>query len=58
MGSKLGRPISGEEKLTHDLKVRVDETTYEKLIARSEKENVTKAEIARQAIVAFLKKDE
>lgn len=58
MGKKMGRPLSGEEKLTHDLKVKIDDTTYNKLSAYSDKEHVTKAEAARRAIVEFLKKGE
>lgn len=58
MSSKMGRPIAGEEKLTHDLKVRIGDKTLEKLTAYSEKENITKAEAARRAIVEFLKTDE
>lgn len=58
MGKKMGRPLSGEEKLSHDLKVKIDDTTYNKLSVYSDKECITKAEAARRAIIEFLKKGE
>lgn len=54
MGTKMGRPLSGEKPLTHDLKVRIDEDTYTKLIDYSGKNNITVAESVRRSINLLL----
>ena len=55
MGAKKGRPFSGKEPLTHDLKIRVSEKTFDKLKEKSIEDNVTIAEIARKAIKRYVK---
>lgn len=50
---KLGRPIMGEPK-TNDIKVRLDNTTHQKLLQYCEENKITKAEAIRRAISQFL----
>lgn len=54
--NKKGRPFSGAEPLTKDLKVRVSDNTYKQLLAHSKFEKITVAEVVRKAIKAFIKK--
>lgn len=54
-GTKKGRPFTGAEPLTHDMKVRVSENTYKRLQEYGDKYGVTVAEVARRAIDAFIK---
>lgn len=58
MGTKMGRPLIGENPLSHDIKVRVDEDTYKKLIDYSSKHNTTIAESVRESISQMLSKKE
>lgn len=53
MSPRTGRPIVGEPK-TNDIKVRLDNTTYQKLIEYCKNNNFTKAEVIRKAIIQFL----
>lgn len=50
---RTGRPVVGEPK-TNDVKVRLDDTTHQKLLQYCEENNITKAEAIRQAILQFL----
>lgn len=43
----------GEPK-TNDVKVRLDDSTHQKLLEYCEKNNITKAEVIRKAIAQFL----
>lgn len=52
---KMGRPIIGERK-SNDLKVRLDDTTYNLLLEYCKKHDITKAEAIRQGIHLLLKK--
>ena len=58
MGTKMGRPLIGERPLSHDIKVRVDEDTYEKLVEYSSEHNTTIAESVRESISQMLSKNE
>jgi predicted DNA-binding antitoxin AbrB/MazE fold protein len=51
---KLGRPLTGERK-EHDIKVRLDETTYNKLLKYCKESRETKAEAIRQSLKQFLR---
>lgn len=53
MSPKTGRPVVGEPK-TNDVKVRLDNTTHQKLLKYCEKNKTTKAEVIRKAIIQFL----
>lgn len=53
MSPRTGRPVVGEPK-TNDVKVRLDDTTHQKLLSYCEKNNITKAEVIRKAIIQFL----
>ena len=53
MSPRTGRPVVGEPK-TNDVKVRLDDTTYEKLLQYCKDNNTTKAEVIRKAIIQFL----
>lgn len=55
MSPRTGRPVIGEPK-TNDVKVRLDNTTYKKLIEYCEMNNTTKAEVIRKALKSFLDK--
>lgn len=50
----MGRPIIGEPK-TNDIKVRVDNSTHQKLLQYCKKNNITKAEAIRKALQLLLK---
>lgn len=54
MGTKMGRPLTGEKPLAHDLKVRIDEDTYAKLLAYSSSNKITVAESVRRSINLLL----
>lgn len=54
MSPRTGRPT--ESRKNHDIKVRVDEPTHEKLLQYCEKHGVTKAEAIRQGIQLVLQK--
>lgn len=49
----MGRPVVGEPK-TNDVKVRLDNTTYNKFLKYCVKHNITKAEAIRQGIYLLL----
>lgn len=53
MSPRIGRPVVGEPK-TNDVKVRLDDTTHQKLLQYCKENNITKAEAIRQAILQFL----
>jgi predicted transcriptional regulator len=53
MGSKLGRP-KVEKPLINDVKVRLDDDLHAKLIEYCRRNNATKAETIREAIIEFL----
>lgn len=52
---KLGRPIVGSLK-NIDIKVRIDESTNQKLLAYCQEKDITRAEAIRKAIMEMLKK--
>lgn len=54
MGTKIGRPLSGDKPLTHDIKVRIDEDTYSALIEYSSDHETTIAESIRKGISQIL----
>lgn len=51
---KKGRPFTSEEPLSHDLKVRISESNYNKLKKISSQKEITIAEVVRQSIIAML----
>ena len=51
---KMGRPTDSPK--INDLKVRVNDETYKKLLEYCEKHNITKAEAIRQGIHLLLQK--
>ena len=53
MSPRTGRPVVGEPK-TNDVKVRLDNTTHQKLLEYCKDNNITKAEVIRKAIIQFL----
>lgn len=53
MSPRTGRPVVGEPK-TNDVKVRLDDTTHQKLLEYCEDNKTTKAEVIREAIIQFL----
>lgn len=53
MSPKKGRPVIGEPK-TNDVKVRLDDSTHQKLLEYSKENNLTKAEVIRKAIKLLL----
>lgn len=53
MSPRTGRPVVGEPK-TNDVKVRLDDTTHQKLLEYCEENKTTKAEVIRKAIIRFL----
>lgn len=55
---KIGRPLSGDELLSHDLKVRVSENTFLKMQELSKDKGITVAEFTRIAISRQIKNDE
>lgn len=55
---KLGRPFSGSEPLSRDVKFRVSETTYKKLEKYSNDNSITVAETVRKSVNEFLKNEE
>ena len=53
MSPRTGRPVIGEPK-TNDVKVRLDDTTHQKLLQYCEQNSITKAEAIRRAINLLL----
>ncbi len=53
MSPRTGRPVIGEPK-TNDVKVRLDNTTHQKLLQYCKDNSLTKAEVIRKAINQFL----
>lgn len=49
----MGRPVIGEPKI-HDIKVRLGDTTHNKLLEYCKENNITKAEAIRRAIDLLL----
>ena len=56
MSPRTGRPRI-ERPLVHDIKVRLDDELHGKLLMYCEKNNVSKAETIRKAIIQFLDSD-
>lgn len=56
MGSKIGRPKATMPK-NIDLKVRVDESTYNRIILYTQRHNITKAEAFRRGIELLLESE-
>ena len=54
MGAKMGRPLSGDKPLVHDIKVRGDEDTHAKLTEYSIEQGITVAESVRRSISLML----
>lgn len=57
MSPRTGRPVVGEAK-TNDVKVRLDDTTHNKLLKYCEEHQITKAEAIRQGINLLLSQKE
>lgn len=53
MSPRTGRPIVGEPKV-NDIKVRLDDTTHNKLLAYCQEHGISKAEAIRQGIHLLL----
>lgn len=53
--AKLVRPLKEQTNLSHDVKVRLDDETFEKLITYCGTDK-QKAEVIREALKAFLDK--
>lgn len=53
MSPRTGRPVIGEPK-TNDVKVRLDNTTHQKLLEYCKNNKTTKAEVIRKAVTQFL----
>lgn len=53
--AKLGRPLKEQTNLSHDVKVRLDDETFAKLIAYCGNDK-QKAEVIREALKAYLNK--
>ena len=53
MSPRTGRPVVGEPK-TNDVKVRLDNTTHQKLLEYCEENKTTKAEFFLMDIIRFL----
>lgn len=51
--AKIGRPLKGKTVLSHDVKVRLDDETYDRLLMYCGK-NHEKAAVIREALKAFL----
>lgn len=54
MGSKMGRPTDNPK--TNDIKVRIDDDTYKRLIKYCAENGITKAAAVRQGINLVLQK--
>lgn len=55
MSPRTGRPTDCRKD--HDVKVRIDDETHNKLIKYCEEHNITKAEAIRQGIQLLLNKE-
>ncbi len=53
MSPRTGRPIVGEPKV-NDIKVRLDDTTHNKLLDYCQEHGISKAEAIRQGIHLLL----
>ena len=53
--NKIGRP-KAENPKDHDIKVRIDTATHQKLLEYCKEHNITKAEAIRQGIHLLLQK--
>lgn len=51
--AKIGRPLKEKTVLSHDVKVRLDDETYDRLLMYCSK-NHEKATVIREALKAFL----
>lgn len=54
MSPRTGRPTDSRKE--HDVKVRIDNNMYERLIGYCEENNITKAEAIRKGIKLLLEK--
>ena len=54
--AKMGRPTLDNPK-SNDLKVRIDDVTYERLLVYCKSHNLTKAEAVRQGICLILESE-
>ena len=55
MPGRIGRPPI-DNALNHDIKVRVDDDTFNKLIKYCDAVGETKAEVIRKALIQYMKK--
>ena len=53
MGKKMGRPKSNNP-LDIDIKVRINQSTHDKILRICEKKQITRAEFIRNAIKEYL----
>lgn len=51
---KIGRPLKAKTKLSHDLKVRLDDETYERLCLYCESTGMEKAAVLREGLQIYL----
>lgn len=51
---KMGRPLSEDGRKAHDLRVRVPETLYNRVVRYSEEHDQTTAETVREALNKYL----
>jgi predicted DNA-binding protein len=54
--AKMGRPLKEATNLSHDVKVRLDDETYERLLTYCAKNDRQKAEVIREAIKRHINK--
>lgn len=55
---KIGRPLKAKTKLSHDLKVRLDDETYERLCLYCENTGMEKATVIRAGLQFYLDTNE
>lgn len=55
---KIGRPLKAETRLSHDVKVRFDDETYDKLCLYCERQGKEKASVLREALRKYLEETE
>lgn len=53
MSPRTGRPVIGEKK-SNDIKVRLDDSTHDRLLNYCQEHGITKAEAIRQGIHLLL----
>lgn len=52
--SKMGRPLKSSTPLSHDVKVRLDDETFDALVKYCKENETEKASVIREALKAFL----